>query len=268
MKPIVNAFLAAVLSAAHGDLQEQIDAITRRIAEGSAPAELHLKRGELHGLHRDWEAAQADFDQAARMDPGLSVVDLARARMWLAAGDPAEAKAALDRFLARRPDHADALAHRARALCRLGDRDAAVRDYTRALEKAAEPRVEHYFERAQALAAGGPERLEEAVRGLDEGIRRLGPAVTLQSLAIDLEVAAKRHDAALARLDRMAAAAERKDGWLARRGDILKLSGRMKEAREAFAAALAQIESLPPIRRRAKSTADLERRLRAELKSA
>ena len=51
--------------------------------------------------------------------------------------------------------------------------------------------------RDRALAAESGDHLDEALRGLDEGIKRLGPIVTLELYAIDLELAHKRYDSAL-----------------------------------------------------------------------
>ena len=49
-------------------------------------------------------------------------------------------------------------------------------------------------------AASGDEHLPEALEGLDQGLERLGPLVTLLSLCVDIEVALGRIDAALVRL--------------------------------------------------------------------
>ena len=251
--------------AAHGDLHEQIAEVTRRIEREPDDASLHFKRGELRRFHRDWEAALKDLDRAAELDPELGVVDLARGRTFLQAGRPKEAVSALDRFLAGNPGHGGARVERARALAKLGRGLDAAAEYARAIDLLDRPRPGTYLERADALAGEGPTHLERAIRGLDEGIRRLGPAVTLQLKAIDLEVAAGRLDAALARLDRASAPFVRKETWLARRGEILKKAGRPREAREAFTSAVAAIASLPASRRRTKSMSKLGKRLRSEL---
>lgn len=251
--------------AAHGDMHEQIAALTQRIEQDPANAVLYLKRGDLHRVHRDLAAALRDFERAAQLDPSLSVVNYRRGVTLLEAGMHEPAKIALDRFLARHPDHAGALVARARVLVRLGDRLAAAADFTRAIAELPKPRPEYYLERAQALAAEGDGRIDEALRGLDEGLTKLGPLVTLQLLAIDLELKKGRYDAALARLDQIAAPAARKETWLARRGEILEQAGRPGEAREAIAAALAAIEALPGHRRKTKAIEDLEARLRSAL---
>ena len=59
----------------------------------------------------------------------------------------------------------------------------------------------------------------------------------------------------------------RKETWLFKRGEILLLAGRRMKAHEAFASALAALESLPIHRRRTRAVADLEGRLRAALAS-
>ena len=89
----------------------------------------------------------------------------------------------------------------------------------------------------------------------------------MQLTAIDLEVRQKRYDAALARIDTVAAATPRKETWLARKGEILRQAGRPAEAREAYRAALQALESLPPARRNVPATAALEKNIREQYES-
>lgn len=262
------SWVSPVRAGAHGPIHEQIAALTDRITEDPQNAALYLKRGELHSHHLDWPAALADYERAAQLDPTLAAVDFARGRTLLQAGRPTEARSALDRFLAKHPDHAEGLATRARVLVSLGHGLAAGADYTRAIaaaERLDRPNPEYYLERARALAAEGGDHADEALRGLDEGVRRLGPLMVLQLYAIDLELAGKRYDAALARLDTLAAQSPRKEPWLARRGEILEQAGRAAQARLAYEQALAAIESLPARHRQTEATARLEARIRAAL---
>jgi tetratricopeptide (TPR) repeat protein len=236
-------------AAAHEGLHEQIEAVSRQIARDPTNAALLLKRGELHRLHRDWARALADYDRAARLAPGLSEVEFARGRMLFEAGRYREARAVLDRFLAREPDQVSALLARARTLAALGDALGAAGDYTEALARMTPPEPDVYVERARTLASLGGRHAESALAGLDEGIARLGPLVTLELCAVDVELGLGRYDAALGRIDRAAAGSARKETWLARRGEILERAGRPAEARAAYAEALDAIRLLPPYRR-------------------
>jgi len=250
---------------AHEGLHEQIAAVSAEIKREPKNASLYLKRGELHRLHRDWDRAFADYNRAEQLNPRLDEVNFGRGRTYFDADKPQQARIWLDRFLVVRPNHVDALVTRARVLVKLNLSTAAATDYSRVIAQLAKAKPEYYIERAEALVAGG--RNDDALGGIDEGIRKLGPIVTLQLFAIDLEISRKSYDAALSRLEQISAQSPRKESWLARRGDILLLAGRRDEALQAYKAAIAAIEALPPYRRATKATVELERRVRAALGS-
>ncbi len=252
-------------AAAHGDVHEQIAAVSAQLEREPRNAALLLKRGELHRVHQDWGAALADFQRVAALDPDLAAIDFYRGRLLLEAGHPTEARSYLDRFLAREPNSVQALLTRARVHAKLGDRAAAARDYTRAISQAREPEPEFYLERAEALAASGGPGVEDALRGLDEGMKRLGPLITLQLAAIELELARRNFDAALARLEQITTRAVRKETWLARRGEILEQAGRSGEAQKAYESALDAIVSLSAARGGTAAIRDLQQRVRESL---
>lgn len=251
----------------HGDLHERIEAVTAQIAKEPRSAELYLQRGELYRAHQEWDAAQADLDQASVLAPKLVVIQLARARLFLEMGWPLSAEQAVNRFLEKEPRSAAALALRARARSKLGRHLEAARDFTGAITYAPAPDPELYIERAQALTAAGEANYPAALQGLDEGIEKLGPVVTLELHAIDLEVKQGRFDPALARLDQLAAQSPRQETWLARRGEILFQAGRLSQARAAFAAALEAIARLPQSRQQVPAMLELKKRLEEALDS-
>jgi len=263
---VVACFLGwPVPGGAHGDVHGQIEAVTQEIEKAPRNAELFLRRGELNRVHGDWDAAQADYAYAQALDPGLSVIDLARGRLFLQAGWPRSAKESLDRFLSRNTNHVVALTTRARALGLLGDREGAARDYTAAIAYSREPTPDLYIERARVLTTEDGASLAAALAGLDEGIRRLGPLVTLQLYAIDLEVRLGRVNEALGRLETIAAKSPRKETWFARRGEILQEAGRSIEALEAYNNSLAAIKRLPPSRAMVPAMLELRKRVEAAL---
>jgi predicted Zn-dependent protease len=263
---LAGGFLWAAGAAAHDDLRSQIAVLTREIAAEPGNAVLYLRRGELHRLCREVPAALADYSRARRLDPALAVVDLGAGRTLLGAKRPAEAKQFLDRFVRARPDDPEGRLELARALVRLRSTNAADDGYARAIALAPRPSPDLYFERARFLRAAG--RLPAAIRALDDGIARLGPLVSLEELAIDLELSRKNYDGALARLDRTAATTNgRQETRLARRGEILAAAGRPVEAREPFRQAQRSIEGLPPRLRHTRAIQKLEERVRRSLES-
>jgi tetratricopeptide (TPR) repeat protein len=265
---IAVILVLGVLSAfAHGDLHLQIVEITKEIDKAPKNADLFMRRADLHRAHGDFDAAQADYDHAFALDPKIPYIDLARARMFLEANWVVSCKTAVDRYLARNPEHHEALIIRARALVKLNQRLEAVQDYTKAIARTLDGKPELFLERAQALAAEGPNHLDEAIKGLDEGMQKMGPLVTLNLYAMDLETEHGRYEAALKRLDEVMAKAPRKETWLERRGNILRQAGKPAEARQAYQAALDAMKTLPPVRRNVPAMLDLEKRLRANIES-
>jgi hypothetical protein len=128
-----------------------------------------------------------------------------------------------------------------------------------------------YLGRAQAEAACDPPRIDDAIRSLDEGARTLGGAITLRLAALDLEIAGRRWDAALARIAAIEADAQRKETWIVRRADLLRTAGRSEEAAAAYRAAAAAIEALPAAMRSREASSELSRHVDeslAELREA
>jgi tetratricopeptide (TPR) repeat protein len=263
---IAGALALSILPAvavAHGDLHEQIDAVTKEIAAHPDDATLYVKRGELHRFEGHLAAALADYIEASRIDPSLAEADLGRGRALLDANRAARAEGPLVRFLHARPNHAEGRLALARCLAKLGRQTESAAEYTRAIGLFSPPNPDLYVERARVLAAAG--RPAEAIRGLDEGIARLGSPVALEDVAIDLEVQRKNWDGALVRGDRVAASLARRETWLARRGEILASAGRPREARESFEAAQRSIEALSPRLRQTRAMSRLQEKVRNSL---
>lgn len=262
---IALACLTAATARAHDGAPLEIRALDRRIAAGPVAALDLLRRGELHRIEQEWAEAEADYGRAETLAPGLPELALCRAALALDRGRPAETLPQLEALLAREPGHAAAHVLRARALLALGRPAGAVTDLSAALETLERPTPELYLLRADARLQADPAAREAALAGLDEGIRRLGPAVALVQRAIGIEIELGRHDRALARLEAIAPQYQRREAVLEQRGRILAAAGRAEEARAAYAAALAELESLEGARRRTPATIDRERRLRDAL---
>jgi tetratricopeptide (TPR) repeat protein len=257
--------LGSIPAAAHEAISEQVLAINAEIRKDPTNADLYLKRGELQRLERNYNAALQDYSRAEKLDPKLKILEFCRGRLFFESGKPQTARKHLDRYLDFDPNHIQALVTRARVLAQLKDPEAAIRDYDRAISAGSEPKPEYYIERAEAAASLG--QTERAVKGLDQGIEKLGPLVTLQLPAIDLDLSRKEYDSALKRLETLAAQSERKESWLARRGDILKSAGRHSEAIVAYNQAVHSIQTLPPHLRETRAVKDLEARIYQELKT-
>lgn len=261
------AGLAAPVSA-HPAIERQIQDLTTQIDTAPDDANLYLRRGELHRIHRDWAKAEADYKTSLRLDPQLAIASYCLGRMRLESGDPAAARVFLDKYLEQRPTDAEALAARARASNALGQYLAAAGDFTGAIDHSPgdSPRPEYFLERARALEAAGPDHIDEALAGLDDGVERLGEVITLELYAVDLELVRGNYDGALQRLDHISAGSVRQEPWLVRKATILEAAGRTEDARVAYQQTLTSIDELPSSRRNNKAVTRLENEAREALK--
>ena len=253
----MRRFLLAVLLAcplyAHDALDEQIEAVTRAIANEPRNPMLYLRRGELHRLHRNWKQAEGDYERARTLDRELYAVDLAHGRMLLDSGRVREAIAVLQRYVQIAPQDGGGHLALARASMRAGRTSAAIASFERALSPRPDPEVA--LEYVDALLAG--KRRDDALRYLDS----LQPLVTYRLAAIDLELRGGNPASALRRVEAAEAAATRKEEWMERRGDILMKMGCKAEAMAAYRAALDALATLPPERRRTRARMAMEQRL-------
>ena len=187
-----------------------------------------------------------------------------RARAWLESGDARRASTGLDRYLERFPDHPSALLTRARALAKLARPAAAVADYTVAIGRLPAPEPDLFLERQVVQRDAGVSATAQ-LAGIEQGLQQIGSVPALEDAALDLELELSAYDAALARLDRQAARADRQERWQYRRGLVLAKAGREAAAAEAFRSALAHVARLSSQHRNARATAELVAQLQEEI---
>jgi tetratricopeptide (TPR) repeat protein len=241
---LIVCFAALPLATyAHGDLLQQITAVTTQLEKQPGNVELLLRRAELRRLHGELGVGLRDCALAEQLQLGPSVIQFIRGKILNDAGRYAEARTSLDRFLEIQPKNAEALTTRARILMTLSFPEKATADYSAAIALSTTAEPDLFLERAQAWeAANQPHR---ALTGLDDGIAKLGPIASLELAAIELELQLEKFDNSLARVDALATQSQRKEGWLKLRGEILECAGRREEAQASFQKAMAAIEKLP-----------------------
>jgi len=262
---IALALCLALPAAGHESMDESIDAVSAAIERSTEDPALYLHRAELHRLHGNRETAAADLARAAELGAEAGRLALCRAALDLDMGRPSAALVRLNAAIDDDPGSLEAHRLRARVRAVLGDNDGAITDLDRGLALSPSPGPEVYLERARLQTVGGV--TAAAVTGLDEGIKRLGPVVSLVLAAVDLETELGRYDDALNHLQLLDTRYQGRTSVLVHRAGILELAGRKLESLDCYTEALARVEELPPSRRTSPATIELERKLRQALKT-
>ncbi len=263
---ILVLFIVIVLghdAFAHGDVHQQIQLVTGEILKDDHNVSLLLKRAELERMDGDFLAALRDCDKAHTLEVTNIAIHFTRAKILLDQGKSARAAVEFDKFLKDHPLHVDALIGQARASVQAGEIESAERYFRLAIEHAAAPEPDWYFECARMLERAG--RGSDAVAVLDDAGRRFGGIVSIELLAIEFETKLHNFDRAVTRLDKIIAQSSRKESWLGKRAQILELAGRFDEARHAYVKTLAAIHALPTPLRMTATTKELESSMTAAL---
>jgi len=227
---------------AHGELLIRIGQLTRQLATNGT-AQLYLERGELYREDQNWAAAEADYARAAELGYQLAKVDFCRAKLLADQEKLVPARQMLNKVIESSGNDGEAFVARARVLMRLNQSQAAVSDFARGAELLPTPEPEVFLDWAHALTAEGA--VGQALERLGHGVAKVGPSNLLLVYALELELRRNNLDGALARLAVIIGHADRKERWLAQRGDIERAAGRAVEARKSYEAALSAIKLLP-----------------------
>ena len=223
---------------AHGDLHERIALLDGELAAAPDRIEFWLERADLKRQHQDYPAALRDTDKILTLRPDWPPAFLQRAKVFLDQKDYSAAKYETERCLTVAPTNTDALVIRSSCQVGLGDTNAAVRDLDQVVAIQIRPQPDLFLERARLRAALG--QIDAAVKGLDEGLERLGPTPSLALPAFEYARKTGNTTAALNRLETLRQFM-RPETWFALQGELLLEAGQPVAASQAFEAGLQAI---------------------------
>lgn len=231
----------------HGAYHEVVTELTQVLATSPDDAGLRFKLACAHQEHEEWALALAELERVERLAPGVHETGFVQGQALATGGHWQAAKPVLDEFLAAHPDHAGALAQRARVQVRLQQPLAAVADFQEALKKAADPDDDLYLEAAEVLISMG--QTKPALVLIRQGVERLGPVPILVTRLLELAQAQGDYDLALECVDTLQKSAVQAEPWMARRAQILTQAQRLPEAKIAWTALRDRLLNLPNLQR-------------------
>lgn len=246
-RTVALLFLLPLTARAHGTFHEMMDELQGDLDKRPKDTALIIRRAALQVEHEDWQAAMVDLELASRLGAEESGLVLLRGRALAAGKQWAQAKAALDDFIATHNNIALAFTERARVHRALGDSQASLNDYRSALKLTPQPEPDLIIEVADEMAK--QDLGEDALAAINQGIVTMGNVPQLVLKALDLELAAKRYDDALKRIDVMSKLMPRPEPWVARRASVLAQAGRTEESIATWRELHAHIVALPNLER-------------------
>lgn len=251
---------------AHGDIAEHIQIMTDQY-QLQPSAELLVRRARAYIDQNNPRAARKDLQRALDLEPQRH-----EAWYWLASaelklGQPARALEAIEKFLGAADSdtaRASGLVIKGDALLAAGDPLAAAETYAGALRLEPDANPEHVLKAVDAFHAAKSGRWRSE---LDEGLRRLGPLVSLQERGYQYDMADGDYESALRRVGQMLASGLRRPQLLYKQALTYKALQRPEAARASLQAALHELEQLPAVRREIPALQQLRHDIERELAS-
>lgn len=254
---------------AHVGVDESIKMLSKQLNVEPDNPRLYLTRGELHRNHQHWQSAWDDYVRAQHLSPKHDPLQFDilfyMGRLKLESGFPAEAMPLLDQVLKKNNKHAPARLNRARTWLALGKPLLALDDMNNFINDTKTPTPGNYLERSAITLTAGIEYRDTALKGLDQGIARLGPLVTLIQSAIDIELSLQHYQQAIRRIEQLAPAIQAIPIWQEKRADILLLSGERASACQLYREIQTTLKHLPTHKRSTQAIIELAERLHKRL---
>ncbi|MCB0549822.1 MAG: metallophosphoesterase [Phaeodactylibacter sp.] len=223
--PLTNAL-------AHGSLHEAIERKNRQIEAQPDDVLLRFERGMLYQEHGDIGLALKDFHTVLQMEPAYLACHLPLAQLYRDTNEFQKALFHINSFLEQEPDNPFGYGTRASIYQKSGAYLQALADLRQmaTLKNDNAIRPDDYFLLADGILLAYPGDYRQAIAALEKGIQRLGDIISLQSRLVDLEMANQDYPAAIRRIEHIMQPLPRKDKWLQKKAEAIRLMQQQKRA--------------------------------------
>lgn len=229
----------------HGNTHEQIELLDALLKENPDQVASLLERADLHRRHRNFDEALDDLNRVRSLSPKNNTAYYLTGLTLFQQGQFSEAERVLQIYTDRSPRSQRGHLALAKVFTEQNRHLHAAREYELVIETQSTPTPDHYLARAHAYLTAGEPYLSHALTGLEEGIALMGPLLTFQRLAIDIELVQGNHQSAIDRVEMILQNVDRKETWLVRKANLLSSIGRTDEARQNYQLAEQAIDLLP-----------------------
>lgn len=245
MRPLFLFLLMVVCLAAHahGDLHERIAKLTEQIKEQPNNPDLYLKRGQLYYQHQEYDNAEKDYLKTQQLAPDSVEVLYWKALLYLDVKRTEDGLAAVDTYLAARPNDVNALRTNAKLLLQAERPIDAIKPFQQVIVLAEETLPENYLELSQVFVQLDKDTL--AIAWLKKGIADLGQVFTLKDAILDVYKEAGMYNEAIAEYELLASTNTRKETYYFEIAKLYLAQQDKAQAKVYLQKARIALESLP-----------------------
>ncbi len=234
----------SLLGKAHGPVHAQIDSLSKQIAKYPDSLNLYFERGIYYQIDEDYARAVADFEKVLIMDNEIYTTYFPLAEIYLETAQYELASSYIDKYILHFPKHANGQILYAKVHLALGEDDKAIVGFDNAIAiKKDKATPEDFIHLSNVWRIQNPEK---AYKVLEEGVRKIGPYVSMQKHLVDLANEHEWYDRSMQTINAILAKAIRKEYWLLQKANVLQKLSKHEEAKTVYQNCLAEIEGLKP----------------------
>jgi len=232
------------LGFAHGPVHAQIDSLSQLIDKHPDSLNLYFERAVYYQIDEDYIRAIADFEKVLIMDTEVYTTYFPLAEIYFETEEYTLASQYINEYVKHYPKHANGQILYAKVSLALGKDELAIVGFDNAIAiKKDEATPEDFIHLANVWRIQNPEK---AYKVLEEGIKKIGPYVSLQKHLVDLANEHKWYDRSMQIINDILAKSNRKEYWLLQKANILSDQGKHEQAKVIYENCLAEIEGLKP----------------------
>lgn len=246
-RPLVCLFLLFFVtpSFAHGDLDLQIERLSKQIEKTPENPDLYLHRGQLYCKHRELQKAKNDYFKVLGLNDQAIITYLLLAQLYSEDAKPDSALIYVGIYLEERPNNVDGLITRSGIYQQKSQKEAAKADLETAFSFLPNPEPRHFIAIANATLLAEATNYSEAFNWIKKGQSILGTDIVLEEKEIELLCEAKLYTEALEKINHQIDSFPRKEKWLFKKASLLEEMKQSEKALTVYQKTLFNIQLLP-----------------------
>lgn len=261
---LLSTLFATSVAVAHPVHQQRIEILSAKITNEPQNSRYLLERGDVYLEENNWALAEADFLNAAKIDPSSGRSDFHFAKLWQFRGDSQKSLQFLDDALKKDENLIAAKLFRTKVFAARAEYNSAAEQLSQIISTTTSPLPDLFLKRDSYFAQDPSSSTQKRIEGLRQGTTLLGPLVVLVSKIVALETESGNFQQAIADIETLPLKLRKHPRWLVKKGHLLSKAGRKTDAKKVYLEANQRISAMPAQRQGTKAI----RRLQIELEES
>ncbi len=248
---LLSCFWWVIHSQAHDEVHHAIHELDHQIEAQPHQLDLYFLRGQMHQKNNHFNAAFSDFQTcqllAKKQHKILPKPTLSLAKLCFQQELYYLALLFADKYISQTSpsNHTYAYITKARCYAQLNKEIKAKALWEKVLATTPTPKPEYYLTTASIILKANNKDATGAIQCLQNGIKKLGDIITLQTKIIEIAQQHQQYEVAITMLNYIIKNQKRQEKWLLQKANLLLAANQPQKAKQTYQQTLTAIQQLP-----------------------